>query len=450
MACPHCDEVCRCTPQPAAVAGSVSRRARFLPDPEQPLETTASILIDPETTDCSEQQFMASLDRLDWQASRSRFVVDNGDGEENSSVSGGLEAEPSPDSEMQSAERRLSLGCTTEPDPISAVLGERGSDSASESLSIVGTEEILTSHNLSPVNDPCWKDEVSARLSHYRARRKPRPPKYPSLRLKFDPADRGHDSDARPNGVHHRTQSRESVALEAPLPDRTIQEPEPPLDSPPLTSPSLPGESARTIEFPRSYYSPMFPPSSTGEELADPVLDRPRIVEVPETELPEPALGGIILESEEQEPERRPGFEIPLPSARKQRRLLASACDVGIVLGACTLFGYIFFRITGTLPSLATAGSLTGILLIVFWSTYQYLLLTYAGTTPGLRIAHLRLRQFDGSPVDRTLRRWRVLASMLSALSLGLGYAWCFLDEDALCWHDRITHTYLAPTQSDD
>jgi hypothetical protein len=26
-----------------------------------------------------------------------------------------------------------------------------------------------------------------------------------------------------------------------------------------------------------------------------------------------------------------------------------------------------------------------------------------------------------------------------------MGYAWLFLDEDALCWHDRITHTYLAP-----
>jgi hypothetical protein len=38
-----------------------------------------------------------------------------------------------------------------------------------------------------------------------------------------------------------------------------------------------------------------------------------------------------------------------------------------------------------------------------------------------------------------------VLAACLSAVSAGMGYAWVFLDEDALCWHDRITHTYLAP-----
>jgi len=49
---------------------------------------------------------------------------------------------------------------------------------------------------------------------------------------------------------------------------------------------------------------------------------------------------------------------------------------------------------------------------------------------------------------NRSLRRWRVLASWLSAASLGMGYAWLFLDEDSLCWHDRITHTYLAPKNS--
>jgi uncharacterized RDD family membrane protein YckC len=46
------------------------------------------------------------------------------------------------------------------------------------------------------------------------------------------------------------------------------------------------------------------------------------------------------------------------------------------------------------------------------------------------------------------IRRWRVLASVLSGFSLALGYAWCFLDEDRLSWHDRITRTYMAPTQT--
>ena len=75
----------------------------------------------------------------------------------------------------------------------------------------------------------------------------------------------------------------------------------------------------------------------------------------------------------------------------------------------------------------------------LLWSAYQYLLLVYSGTTPGLKLAKLELHRFDGSPVPLRVRRWRVLTSVLSGLSLGLGYAWCFLDEDRLCWHDRIT-----------
>jgi uncharacterized RDD family membrane protein YckC len=76
---------------------------------------------------------------------------------------------------------------------------------------------------------------------------------------------------------------------------------------------------------------------------------------------------------------------------------------------------------------------------------YQYLLLVHAGSTPGLKLAKLELSRFDGAPVPRNIRRWRVLASVLSGVSVGLGYAWCFLDEDQLCWHDRITRTYMAP-----
>jgi len=77
------------------------------------------------------------------------------------------------------------------------------------------------------------------------------------------------------------------------------------------------------------------------------------------------------------------------------------------------------------------------------WASYQFLFVVYTGSTPGLRAARLRLATFDGSQLPRRLRRWRVLASFLSALSLGLGYLWSVLDEDGLCWHDRITRTQV-------
>jgi uncharacterized RDD family membrane protein YckC len=83
------------------------------------------------------------------------------------------------------------------------------------------------------------------------------------------------------------------------------------------------------------------------------------------------------------------------------------------------------------------------VLALLLWMPYEFLFVVYTGSTPGLRIARLRLARFDGSPLNRGLRRWRVLASFLSAFSAGLGYLWCLLDQDGLCWHDRITRTHV-------
>ncbi len=178
-------------------------------------------------------------------------------------------------------------------------------------------------------------------------------------------------------------------------------------------------------------------------------MDQPRILDVPEVVLPPPALGGILMEPVEEPPrERRPGFELPLQSAPMSRRLLAVAIDGLLVASAFAGFAYIFFRVTSIVPTLQQAAGISTSLIALFWAAYQYLLLVYTGTTPGLKLAHLRLSRFDGAPVPRRIRRWRVLASVLSGLSLALGYAWCFLDEDRLCWHDRITHTYMAPQDS--
>jgi uncharacterized RDD family membrane protein YckC len=200
--------------------------------------------------------------------------------------------------------------------------------------------------------------------------------------------------------------------------------------------------SARILEFPRSAATP--PP--VLYELAEPVLDRPRILEVPEFVPPPPALGGILIEPvEEPEKERRPGFELPLQAAAMSRRVLASATDGLLVVSAFALFAYIFFRVTAITPPLHQAAAASVILATLFWSSYQYLLLVYTGTTPGLKLARLQLSRFDGNAVPKRIRRWRVLASILSGLSLAMGYAWCFLDEDRLCWHDRITQTYMAP-----
>src|SRR5271170_6908137 len=37
-----------------------------------------------------------------------------------------------------------------------------------------------------PDDPPAWRQEIAARLNRYQTRRKPRPPRYPSLLLRFD------------------------------------------------------------------------------------------------------------------------------------------------------------------------------------------------------------------------------------------------------------------------
>jgi uncharacterized RDD family membrane protein YckC len=309
-----------------------------------------------------------------------------------------------------------------------------------------------------PEDAPAWRQEVAARLNRYQSKRKPRPPRYPSLRLQFEENDSTRNSvDVRDESTFFLpTASNHALAL-----DGFVDRPAPIVETarsaslaPPenhfqrtaqafVSDVPIPAPAtAKIIEFPCSW----MPPPAPLDELAEPVVDRPRILEAPEAIPPPPALGGITIEPAHQpELEKRPGIDVPLQSASLSRRIFSTAIDGVIVATACALFAYIFWKITAIQPPrFQILGSAAG-LIALFWFAYQYLLVVYSGSTPGLRLAKLELARFNGTPASRSVRRWRVLASFLSAVSLGMGYAWVFLDEDALCWHDRITHTYLAP-----
>jgi RDD family len=308
-----------------------------------------------------------------------------------------------------------------------------------------------------PENSSTWRQEVAERLNRYQSRRKPRPPRYPSLRLRF-PTDEATRISAESSTLPPVLTSSHALALDrfdsaVPVPDAGREEGAHSTNEvaasfystelPSHTAPALAAQvTAKIIEFPRSWT----PPPPKLDELADPVFDQPRILEVPEVAPPPPALGGITIEPVKQPAvEKRPGIDIPLQAATLERRVLSAIIDNLIIASACALFGFIFWKLTATRPlTLQIIRVLAG-LYFALWAAYNYLLVVYAGTTPGLRLAGLTLLRFDDRQPPRGLRRWRVLASFLSAVSLCMGYIWVFLDEDSLCWHDRITQTYLAP-----
>ncbi|MGB8011477.1 MAG: hypothetical protein WCF68_07675 [Terriglobales bacterium] len=137
-----------------------------------------------------------------------------------------------------------------------------------------------------------WRAEVAARLERYRTRRKPRTPRYPSLLLPFDtpeswsrpaaPARDDPDFDfqtPREAAVvvepSYETGQLDAVSV-APAADEPVAH---------RYAEPLPEPSAKVIEFPRSAAIPVYHSSP----LADPVFDRPRIVEAPEILPPPPA-----------------------------------------------------------------------------------------------------------------------------------------------------------------
>ncbi len=347
--------------------------------------------------------------------------------------------------------------CSTGGDP--AVAGHLcGTDAAEGAHNIATVAEPAASEpNVDPNSEPnsdSWRVEVAARLARYRTRRKPRTPRYPSLLLPFDspeswsrlaPPSGSTAVATRParDGRDFTFRIEEDYAA---VGARSLVEPRETLERSPDRYPAqVPEQSTKVIEFPRSAAIPLFHPS----DLADPVvdLDRPRIVEAPEVLPPPPALGGMLMEPAQQEPAYRlAGADFPLSCASIPRRALAALVDGAVLATSLCAFAAIFLRLNAVpellrpLPMLACASAGVTVLL---WAVYEFLFIVYTGSTPGLRAARLRLAGFDGSAVNRQLRRWRVLASFLSAFSGGLGYLWCVLDQDGLCWHDRITRTHV-------
>lgn len=227
-------------------------------------------------------------------------------------------------------------------------------------------------------------------------------------------------------------------------------------------------ESGKLIAFPSPRLAEQ-PPQRYIEELAEPILASPRILDVPEynegpTPSPEiPGAEGAALSFEDL-PLFRPvaavhlddgrheldwpepvttGFELPLQAAPFAARATAASLDAALVLGATAIFAAIVLTVGKVVVHGKPALVLGMLVPAILWAAYHYLFLVYAGSTPGMQMARLELTRFDGQTPARNLRAARAMSLLVSCMSFGMGFAWACIDEDRLGWHDRITHTYL-------
>jgi len=242
------------------------------------------------------------------------------------------------------------------------------------------------------------------------------------------------ESDAQPHGIT-------AEHVDPMLGPAAEPEPEPLVDPVPRPRPKR-----KVIAFPRHL---SVAPESVYR-LADPVTSEvPRILDVPEElqAIPTtPFLDGLQLEPVKSaiDPRDREHVDLPFRAVRVSQRVLAGVVDAAVSGMGAAIFAGVVYKIIPQLsitkPLILASVAMAGLL----WSVYQYLFLVYAGRTLGMMAAKIRLRTFKGNAPSLRQRRNRVLGFYLSTLSLGMGLMWVLVDVDTLCWHDRLSRTYLS------
>ena len=358
-----------------------------------------------------------------------------------------------------------------------------------------------------------WRREVASRLDRYRGRRKKKAAPQTSLQFDFEQAEpnaapqsraakavaeRFQSSDLTCDTNYYRRLNAEAATATV-LPVEAASAPVPPDDHPLETAPAetLPmaeasasaapdfdpdydpdfdfdrprdfstgtsrdadnppsaGRPGNLIYFPTAIRLPVEPPTvqpRPREELAEPVSNPPRILDVPEEIIPTirgPLFAEIRLDADSSQTEAAEApapspIELPLQVAPLSQRVYAALVDGLIVLGASAIFCAVVWKTLPELPHGKPAIAALITILIIFWTIYHYLLLVLGGKTAGMELAGISLRGFNGRVPGWKQRKQRVYSMLFSLVSVGLGFAWALVDEDCLCWHDRMTRTFLT------
>jgi uncharacterized RDD family membrane protein YckC len=136
------------------------------------------------------------------------------------------------------------------------------------------------------------------------------------------------------------------------------------------------------------------------------------------------------------------------PVASLEERRFAAAIDI-----ACLLFAYGgFLALFGSLGGQFTLSKLSaavyGVTFAIVYLQYFALFTVFGGTTPGMMFRGLQVASFTGDPPTPRQMLLRSAGYILSAGTFFLGFFWAWWDEDALTWHDRLSHTYLGVQQT--
>ncbi len=234
--------------------------------------------------------------------------------------------------------------------------------------------------------EPDWKREVSNRLNAYRLR--------------------------RDGGAGVGTQSALSFEPEASVAPESV---------------GLPPAAEVTVPRPKAN-----PPRAAHSERVE-ILIPNRQLEIFTDE----------TESETSRDEGRVGTAL-IPVAALSLRRRAAIFDALFLLlsfgGVLALFWALGGRFSFNRFDIAVLIAALGL----FYAQYFSLFTVFGGSTPGMNIEHLRVVSYDGFVPTSKQMVWRSLGYLISAGTCLMGFLWAAWDDDHLCWHDRVSQTYIT------
>lgn len=124
-------------------------------------------------------------------------------------------------------------------------------------------------------------------------------------------------------------------------------------------------------------------------------------------------------------------------------RRLASICyDLLLVLALSMVVTFVLIMArNGT--EIAAGEIWFQLVLLGCWWLYFAWSWTHGGQTVGMRAWRLTVTTESDKPVNWRQASTRFAAAWLSALVLGIGYAWSLFSRDRSTWHDRLSGTKI-------
>lgn len=132
-----------------------------------------------------------------------------------------------------------------------------------------------------------------------------------------------------------------------------------------------------------------------------------------------------------------------LHAAPINRRLMAMLVDTALVSGGVLTAAITALHNARVIPGVHAAEVGLGTAVLMGTVLYYVLFFGFSRATPGMKYARLELITFEGEMPTRAQRCTRMLAMLLSVLPVGLGLVWYLFDDENLCWHDRLSRTYM-------